>query len=188
MSEYQYREHPVGRDAKLAGYAPLVRTTPLKLSRADRREYVEQLSTFEVFKHCRHEDLTALVAAAHPFSFPPDWAMVTENTPADFCYAITRGTARVYRGREQVAKIGAGSLVGEMAALTGALRSATVTTESRVTGVAIANDTLVGLLHHRPSLYAGLREQFARRAAEAGRVLVPTALPPRRRAWSLGEA
>lgn len=172
-----YRANPTGRDARLAGYAPLVRHKPPRLSRAERHELVDLLSGYDILNACDRDDLAALVSAGHAYSVPAGWAMVAEGTPADFCYVITRGTAAVYKHGRQVAELGEGSLVGEMAVLTGSLRSGTVTTRTRVSGVAIDNEALLKMFKRRSSLYRAMREQFVRRAAAAGRTLQPLPLP-----------
>ena len=170
------------REAQLMGAAPIGgRDKRTRLTRADRAYYIAALRSFDILSTCAEDDIRALVKAGEEFVFPPQWAMIAEGTPADYCYAIMRGTARIFRGRDQIATVRSGSLVGEMAVLTGTLRSATVTTETTVTGIGIENERLLTLLARRPSLYAALRRQFVERAAENGRILTPAPLTTRRR-------
>jgi CRP/FNR family transcriptional regulator, cyclic AMP receptor protein len=176
-SDDPYRSNPVGRDARLAGYAPLVRNKAPRLTRADRRDLLEQLSSYPVLSECDREDLAALIKASGHCSLPPGWAMIAEGTPADFCYVILRGTAAVYRGDDQVAELGTGSLVGEMAVLTGELRSATVTTVTRVAALAIENSVLTALMQRRAGLGRALRRQYAERSASTVRRFDATTLP-----------
>ena len=172
------------REAQLMGAAPISGPSkPPRLGRAERAYYVAALRSFDILSSCAEDDIRALVRAGEEFVFPPQWAMIAEGTPADYCYAILRGTARVFRGRDQIATVQSGSLVGEMAVLTGTLRSATVTTETTVTGIGIENERLLALLARRPSLYGALRRQFVERAAENGRILTPVPLSGRRRTW-----
>jgi CRP-like cAMP-binding protein len=174
--EYAQHDHPVGRDAKFAGYQPMAKMKEPRLTRADRRALAADLATFDVFRNCEASDLQALANASSAFSFPPGWAMINENTPADSCYAIMRGVAHVYRGNDRVAELGPGSVVGEMAVLTGNLRSATVTTTSRVSGVCVSNERLLKLFRERPRLLQAMRDEFARRSAASGRVVSPAPL------------
>jgi CRP-like cAMP-binding protein len=164
-----YRQNPSGRDAKFAGYAPLVRQKPPKLSRNDRKQLLDELSSHAILGGCDRDDLAALIKESEPCSLPAGWAMIAEGTPADFCYAILKGSAGIYRGDQLIAEIGPGALVGEMAVLTGELRSATVTTLTRVSALGVPNAKLIPMLRSRPSLAKALRHQFEERATAAGR-------------------
>jgi CRP-like cAMP-binding protein len=158
-----YRANPVGRDARLAGYAPVARSKPPRLTRGDRRDLLSQLSGYPSLSTCDPDDLAALIKVSHPCSLPAGWAMMAESTPADFCYVILKGSAAVYRSGVRIAELGAGALVGEMAVLTGDLRSATVTTSTRVSALAIENSTLKTLLRKRPGLDQAVRRQVLER-------------------------
>jgi len=160
-----YRQNPSGRDAKFAGYAPLVRQKTPKLTRNDRKQLLEELSSHTVLGGCEREDLAALIKESEPCSLPAGWAMIAQGTPADFCYIILKGSAGIYRGNERIAELGAGVLVGEMAVLSGDLRSATVTTMTRVSTLAVANSVMDQLLRKRPTLNQAVRRQALERTA-----------------------
>jgi voltage-gated potassium channel len=159
-----YRANPVGRDARLAGYAPVARSKPPRLTRGDRKDLLAQLSGYPLLAGCEQQDLVALIKASHPCRLPAGWAMMAESTPADFCYVILKGTAAVYRHGERIAELGPGALVGEMAVLSGDLRSATVTTATRVSALAIDKATLDVMLHKRVSLDRAVRRQALERS------------------------
>lgn len=151
------------------GQAQRTGSTEPKMSKTDKRELVETLGRHAFFKRCTSEDLGALVDAGGPFVIPPNWALMLENTPAHCCYAITHGTARVYIDRVQVAELGPGDIVGEMAVLTGNLRRATVTSSSRLRGLRVDNDPLVALFDRRPELLGVLRGAFEAHMPESQR-------------------
>src|SRR5579875_1978790 len=94
---------------------------------SENRELVKALSGYPTFRNCSKDDLEALVEAGGPFSLPSGWPMVQEGIPADACYVLTEGDARVFHQREEIATISTGDLVGEMALLDGGQRNATVT-------------------------------------------------------------
>jgi CRP/FNR family cyclic AMP-dependent transcriptional regulator len=118
----------------------------------DKRQLVSTLSGYQTFSDCSRADITALVEAGGPFSLPPGWPLVQEGIPADACYVLTEGEARVFHQREQIAELGPGDLVGEMALLGGGQRRATVTSSSRVAGLRIENEKLRPLLSEHPKL------------------------------------
>jgi CRP/FNR family cyclic AMP-dependent transcriptional regulator len=128
---------------------------------SEKRELVAQLSGYPTFANCSRDDVEALVDAGSHFSLPAGWPLVQEGIPADACYVLTSGTARVFHRREQVAEIGAGDLVGEMALLGGGQRNATVTSASKVTGLRIENDKLRPLLAKRADLAETFRAVYA---------------------------
>ena len=144
-------------------------STEPKLTKRERRELVDTLAGHTFFARCTSEDLGALVDAGGPFVIPPNWALMLENTPAHCCYAITEGTARVYVNRVQVAELGPGDIVGEMAVLTGKLRRATVTSSTRLRGLRVDNAPLVALFDRRPELLGVLRGAFEAHMPESQR-------------------
>jgi len=132
---------------------------------SERRELVEALSRYATFAECEREDVEALVEAGGPFALPAGWPLVQEGIPADACYVLTSGSARVFHQREQIAEIGEGDLIGEMAFFEGGQRQATVTSSSRVTGLRIENDALRPVLGKRPKLAEAFRAVYTAREA-----------------------
>ena len=155
--------------ARRTGQAQGSRKTEPKISKADKRDLIAQLGGYAFFAQCSTDDLSALVDAGGPFVIPPNWALMLEKTPAHCCYAITRGTARVFLDRVQIAKLGPGDIVGEMAVLTGGLRRATVTSSTRLSGLRVDNDQLIALFERRPQLLDVLRIAYETRTPEAHR-------------------
>lgn len=131
----------------------------------ERRELVEALAKYSTFAGCDRADVEALVDAGRPFTLPSGWPLVQEGIPADACYVLTSGTARVFHRREQIAEIGEGDLVGEMALLEGGQRQATVTSSARVSGLRIDNDALRPLLRQRPRLGEAFQAVYAAHSA-----------------------
>jgi len=121
------------------------------------RALVGLLRGFATFAECNDADLADLVAAGSHFSLPAGWPLVQEGIPADCCYVITSGTARVFHQREQIAELGPGDFVGEKAVLHGTLRSATVTSSTHVEGLRVDNEAMAALLTKRPHLGNTLR-------------------------------
>jgi len=146
--------------ARRTGQAPSTGATNPKMSKHEKRTLVEQLGKYAMFNRCSSDDLRALVDAGGPFVIPPNWPLMLEATPAHACYAITEGTAKVFINRVQVAELGAGDLVGEMAVLTGDLRRATVTSATRLRGLRVDNSDLTALFEHRPQLLHTLRGAY----------------------------
>ncbi|HET6876328.1 MAG TPA: cyclic nucleotide-binding domain-containing protein [Jatrophihabitans sp.] len=126
----------------------------------DKRALISTLSDYKTFADCSRGDISALVEAGGPFALPAGWPLVQEGIPADACYVLTEGEARVFHKREQIATLGPGDLVGEITLLGGGQRSATVTSSTRVTGLRIENDKLRPLLDKHPKLAEAFRAVY----------------------------
>jgi CRP/FNR family cyclic AMP-dependent transcriptional regulator len=122
------------------------------MSHGEKRELVAKLIEYGTFADCSKDDVSALVDAGDRFTLPAGWPLVQEGIPADACYVLTEGEARVFHQREQIATLGPGDLVGEMALLGGGQRRATVTSSTRVIGLRIENEPLRDVLKQHPKL------------------------------------
>jgi CRP-like cAMP-binding protein len=116
------------------------------------RELAEQLAGFDTFKGSSGDELRDLAAAGRVTNLPAGWPFVTQGEPADACYFLLDGTARVFFTREEVAQLGPGDVIGEMAFVTGGQRGATVTSSSKVSALRVENDALRAVLTKHPSL------------------------------------
>ena len=130
-------------------------------SGSEKRELISKLRGYDTFADCDKADIEALVEAGATFSLPSGWPMVQEGIPADAVYVLTEGEARVFHQREQIATIGTGDLVGEMALLKGGQRSATVTSASRVAGLRVPYEQLKPVLATRPRLASAFEAVYA---------------------------
>ena len=81
------------------------------------------------------EELQGIIDGATYLQVPPGWAVIWEGTPADKAYLVLTGEMSVRHGTEEIAVIGAGDFIGEMAIVQHKLRSATVVTKTSVTGL-----------------------------------------------------
>jgi CRP-like cAMP-binding protein len=59
---------------------------------------------------------------------PAQWTVIHEGTPADGAYLVLRGEVRIVRDGREIARLGPGRLVGEVALLEKRLRTASVVT------------------------------------------------------------
>lgn len=132
----------------------------------EKRELVARLATFPFLAGCSKDDIEALVDNGTLRTLPDGWAFVQEGTPADACYVLLSGTVRVYYGREVVATMSDGDVIGEMAYLGGGQRNATVSTHGKVVVLRIEYTDLTKLLAKRAALDAALRRAYAAHQAQ----------------------
>lgn len=119
---------------------------------AEQQVDAGRLREFDTFAKFSDADLHRLVHAAHRTSTSGPWPLILEQTPSDSCYILLSGEAAVYIGRNRVAVVGPGEVIGESALRRGRLRNATVTTIGRAEVLHIARDDLDVLLQHIPAL------------------------------------
>lgn len=111
-----------------------------------------RLRDFPGFAKFSDAEVQLLVRAAHRTSTAGPWPLILEQTPSDSCYVLLSGQAAVYVGRDQVAVVGPGEVIGESALRRGTLRNATVTTTGSAEVLHIARDDLDRLLVQIPAL------------------------------------
>jgi len=126
------------------------------------RELVAQLKGFGAFASLGDRDLEDLIEAGGEFHLPAGWPLVQEGIPADACYFISDGHALVFYLRQQVATLGPGDVVGEMALLDGGQRKATVTSSTRISGIRIDNDKLREVMAAHPAVADAFRAVYAK--------------------------
>jgi CRP-like cAMP-binding protein len=118
----------------------------------EARELADRLAAFDTFRSVPQDDLLQLAAAGRITNLPAGWPFVTQGEPADACYFLLEGSARVFFVREEVAQLGPGDVIGEMAFVTGGQRGATVTSSSKVSALRVENDPLRETLEAHPAL------------------------------------
>ena len=128
----------------------------------ERREDVRRLREFTAFGNFSDDDLERLVRAANRATTSGPWPLILEQTPSDACYILLSGEAGVYVGRDRVAVVGPGEVVGESVLRRGKLRSATVTTTGPAEVLRIGRDDLVSLLDEIPALREAMDATVAR--------------------------
>ena len=115
-------------------------------------EDARRLREFNAFDKFSNSELERLVRAAHHTSTSVPWPLIHEQTPSDACYILLSGEVGVYVGRDRVAVLGPGEVIGESALRPGKLRSATVTTTGASEVLRIERDDLASLLDEIPAL------------------------------------
>ena len=124
----------------------------------------DQLRKFSAFDNFSDAELRQLAEAAHHHSTSASWPLVYEKTPSDACFILLSGEVGVYSGRDRVATLGPGEVIGESALLRGQLRSATVTTTGPAEVLRIEQDDLTRLLDEIPALRATIHSTVERHA------------------------
>lgn len=137
----------------------------------DPRELLRQAP---LFRPLTENELDALQAAVHYRVFPAGTPIVRFGEPGESLFLIAGGQVRVslgaeYRGTPELARLGVGQYFGETSLLTGAPRTATVTTVTECARIEVGKDALLPVVEARPELGEELARVEAARQLEVER-------------------
>jgi CRP-like cAMP-binding protein len=123
--------------------------------------------------------LEALAKAAQVVELGPGLPLIREDDHTESMFVITAGEVTVSvreEGRHrEVATLGKGDIVGEIALLTGHRRSATVRARTPVTALQIDREAIAPLLIAEPALFDRFAETLTKRRSELDRIYGPMA-------------
>jgi CRP-like cAMP-binding protein len=144
-------------------------------TRADMATPAEVLKSIPIFSTVLSDDqIAALSSRLGVTEFARGAVLMRQGETGTSMFAIVKGAAEVTLhvavGKETVATLGPGDIVGEISLMTGGYRNATVTATKAVTALEIGKPALQQLLGENPDLiprFAGVIEQ---RQAELKRI------------------
>jgi CRP-like cAMP-binding protein len=128
-------------------------------------ERVALLRRMDLFSRTPDRVLAALASALDEVSFLEGDVLMREGAFEDWLYLIVQGEVRVGRSDRQV-RLGAGSAVGELAALDPRPRSATVTALSPVLAFQLRRDAFQEAVESQPEIAMGVITELVRRLRE----------------------
>lgn len=159
-----------GADAVLreAGRDPRGRR-PEQSARRTQRESVTALSVVPLFTVFSKKQLERLAKETDRQSFAPGVKIVEEGLLGETLFVVLEGRAKVTRGGKKVGEVLPGDFFGELSALDGGARSATVTAVTPVKVLRLFRRTLVGALKEEPRLAIKLLDGMAARIRQVER-------------------
>jgi len=107
--------------------------------------------------------IEALAAALDPVSFDAGAVLLREGERGDDAYLLRDGEVEVTRGGRLLATVGAGGFVGEVSALTGAPRTATVRARTGVSAYRLRGDDVRPIVKRHQALVARLESTMQSR-------------------------
>jgi len=113
------------------------------------------------------EDLATVVRAGRHVHLPANWSLIWEKTPADKAYLIVDGEVSVRKSGQEVARLGPGDVIGEMAIVNHKLRSASVVSLTPLEVIHYTRESLERLLDEVPAFGAALRDTTIDRLGSA---------------------
>jgi CRP-like cAMP-binding protein len=122
---------------------------------ADQKR-IEELARVNRFEDFTPDEMHQVVETARYLTVPANWALMVEQQPADKAYLILSGEVSVRRHGEEVARLGAGEVIGEMALVNHKLRSATVVAETALEVLHFTDETVSELADAIPNFREAL--------------------------------
>lgn len=132
-------------------------------SAAGIRRSVAALSGVPLFDGFSKRHLRRLAGEAESVEFGPGRAIVSEGQAGEAMFVVLGGTARVVRGGRTVAALVPGDFFGELSALDGGPRTASVVSDTPMEVLRVFRRTLRRMMEEEPTLAMGLLEGIARR-------------------------
>jgi CRP/FNR family cyclic AMP-dependent transcriptional regulator len=127
------------------------------------RRSVTALGAVPLFDGFSKRHLHRLAADSDVVRVEPGRAIVEEGRPGEAMFVIMSGAAKVTRGGRTVARLVPGDFFGELSALDGGPRTASIVSETPMELVRLFRRTLRRLFEEEPALAMGLLEGIARR-------------------------
>lgn len=123
----------------------------------------EKLARLNRLDALNDRDLKRVVKAGRHIHLPADWSLIWEKTPADKAYLIVDGEVSVRKAGREVARLGPGDVIGEMAIVNHKLRSASVVSLTPLEVIHFTKESLEQLLDEIPAFGEALRGTTADR-------------------------
>ncbi|QCW49265.1 cyclic nucleotide-binding domain-containing protein [Nocardioides dongxiaopingii] len=95
-------------------------------------------------------EIARISAHGRRVRLPEGWSPIWERTPADKAYIILDGSVSVRRGGTEIARLGAGDIVGEAAIVGRSLRTATVVALTPLSAIHFTDTDINELLEELP--------------------------------------
>jgi len=133
---------------------------------ANRRERLDQLASVPLFRSSSKRELEKVAKAADEVIVEAGRVLVTQGEIGRECYVIVSGEASVSRDGKEIARLGPGQPIGELAVLDGGPRTATVTALSELDLLVIGQREFSALLSEVPGLAHKIMVNLAERVRE----------------------
>ena len=138
--------------------------------KARRDVKVEHLRQVLLFDGCSDEELQRIARSADEVAVPSGYVLVYEGDWGNEVFVVAEGEARVTAGGRTLAELGSGAVIGELAVLNPAPRTATVTASTAMRFFVFDRDGFEAILADVPlvarRMMTGVANRFQQQAAD----------------------
>lgn len=131
---------------------------------AKTNDKLDQLATFDLFRHVARRDLPRVAdMVGEEITVPAGHVLTEQGRMASEAYLVVDGTADVFVGERAVAEIGPGESIGEMAVVDNWPRSAYVVARGPMKLYKVPAETFLKLLDEVPTVARSLIQSLSAR-------------------------
>src|SRR6476646_2052532 len=130
-----------------------------------RDQKVDAIKTVPLFSKLSKKGLQEVAGVADEIDLPEGKALTTEGERGREFFVLLDGQAEVRQRDKQIATLGKGDFLGEIALVTKLPRTATVITTSPVRALVITDRDFTSLLKRSPDIGQGVLEALGERLA-----------------------
>jgi CRP/FNR family transcriptional regulator, cyclic AMP receptor protein len=157
-------------DVLREGGPPLGGRRPEQSPRRTLRRSAVALAGVPMFGGFSPKHLNRLAAETDELDLPAGHTIVREGDPGETLFVVLEGQARVIRAGKRVGRVLPGDFFGELSALDGGPRTASVVAETPVRVLRLFRRTLMRLIADEPQVRMKLLDGIVRRLREVDRV------------------
>lgn len=107
--------------------------------------------------------VTALAKHGTIVNVPARWSLMWENTPADKAYILLEGEVVIRKDNADIAELGPGAVLGEIALVNHKLRSASVFALTPIKALHFTDEAIARLVDENPGFGESLKAAAAAR-------------------------
>jgi CRP/FNR family cyclic AMP-dependent transcriptional regulator len=124
---------------------------------------IELIKRVPLFSRCTKKELAAIAGEADELVVPEGRTLARQGATGSEFVVIVEGSAEVRKNGRKINRLGAGDFLGEIALISGAARTATVTTTSEVRILVLNDRGFRRLTKEIPSLQASVLKALSER-------------------------
>jgi CRP-like cAMP-binding protein len=124
---------------------------------------IELIKQVPLFSRCSKRELAAVAAEADELVLPEGRALTTQGARGSEFVIIVDGSADVRKNGRRINRLRSGDFLGEIALISGAPRTATVTTTSETRILVLTDRAFKQLTGDMPSLQASVLKALSER-------------------------
>lgn len=134
-----------------------------------RRQTVAVLARVPMFADFSKKHLNRLAAETDELVFEPGQVVVKEDDPGETLFVVLSGEAKVLRGKRKVGEVLPGDFFGELSAIDGGKRTASVVADTPLRVLRLFRRTLSALIDEEPQVTIKLLDGIVRRFRQVER-------------------
>jgi len=142
---------------------------PEQEPRRTRRQTVAVLARVPMFADFSKKHLNRLAAETDELVFEPGQVVVKEDDPGETLFVVLSGQAKVLRGKRKVGEVLPGDFFGELSAIDGGKRTASVVADTPLRVLRLFRRTLSALIDEEPQVTIKLLDGIVRRFRQVER-------------------